>query len=172
MIWYVIYHFSEAIYVKRSFCHPRYREIAAAREAQRIPKSNGWLHLEMWIHVGVNPKMACFPLKWMVKIMENPIKMDDLGVALYLETPMSPLFRTHVQLDKHQFSRTTLPETNIAPENRPSQKEIRLPTTNFHVRAVSFREGLLVNFGGCIILGAFLCRSLVAFLGALCENDE
>ena len=25
----------------------------------------------------------------MVKIMENPIKMDDLGVPLFLETPMS-----------------------------------------------------------------------------------
>ena len=34
-----------------------------------------------------------------------------------------------------------LPETNIAPENRPSQKEIHLPTTNFQGRAVSFREG-------------------------------
>ena len=28
--------------------------------------------------------------KWMVKIMENPIKMDDLGVPLFLETPMCP----------------------------------------------------------------------------------
>ena len=27
--------------------------------------------------------------KWMVKIMENPIKMDDLGVPLFLETPKS-----------------------------------------------------------------------------------
>ena len=27
--------------------------------------------------------------KWMVKIMENPIKMDDLGVPLFLETPTS-----------------------------------------------------------------------------------
>ena len=27
--------------------------------------------------------------KWMVKIMENPIKMDDLGVPLFLETPVS-----------------------------------------------------------------------------------
>ena len=26
--------------------------------------------------------------KWMVKIMENPIKMDDLGVRLFLETPI------------------------------------------------------------------------------------
>jgi len=25
--------------------------------------------------------------KWMVKIMENPIKMDDLGIPLFLETP-------------------------------------------------------------------------------------
>ena len=26
--------------------------------------------------------------KWMVKIMGNPIKMDDLGVPIFLETPM------------------------------------------------------------------------------------
>ena len=26
--------------------------------------------------------------KWMVKIMENPIKMDNLGVPLFLEAPM------------------------------------------------------------------------------------
>ena len=26
--------------------------------------------------------------KWMVNIMENPIKMDDLGVPLFLETPV------------------------------------------------------------------------------------
>ena len=25
--------------------------------------------------------------KWMVKIKENPIRMDDLGVPLFLETP-------------------------------------------------------------------------------------
>ena len=33
--------------------------------------------------------------KWMVKIMENLIKMDDLGVPLFLETPIyskKPLF--------------------------------------------------------------------------------
>ena len=26
--------------------------------------------------------------KWMVNIMENPIKMDDLGAPLFLETPI------------------------------------------------------------------------------------
>ena len=33
------------------------------------------------------PKLRGGPPKWMVKIMENPIKMDDLGVPLFLETP-------------------------------------------------------------------------------------
>ena len=36
----------------------------------------------------VEPKIGVgfFSPKWMVKIMENPIKMDDLGVPLFLET--------------------------------------------------------------------------------------
>ena len=29
--------------------------------------------------MGVNPKIGGKPPKWMVKIMETPIKMDDLG---------------------------------------------------------------------------------------------
>ena len=32
------------------------------------------------LHLGVEPKIGGKPPKWMVKIMENPIKMDDLGV--------------------------------------------------------------------------------------------
>ena len=36
------------------------------------------------------PKIGGKPPKWMVKIMENPIKMDDLGVPLVLETPRYP----------------------------------------------------------------------------------
>ena len=30
--------------------------------------------------------------KWMVKIMENPIKLDDLGIPLFLETPICLLY--------------------------------------------------------------------------------
>ena len=39
----------------------------------------------MGIDLGVEPKIVVgpFPPKWMVKIMENPIKMDDLGVFPY-----------------------------------------------------------------------------------------
>ena len=32
--------------------------------------------------------------KWMVKIMENPIKMDDLGVPLFLETPICAMVKS------------------------------------------------------------------------------
>ena len=42
-----------------------------------------------------------------------------------------------------QFKETnlfTLPETNIVPENGPSQKETHLPTIHFQVRTVSFRD--------------------------------
>ena len=39
-------------------------------------------------HVDVSKNRGILPPKWMVKIMENPIKMDDLGLPLFLETPM------------------------------------------------------------------------------------
>ncbi len=43
------------------------------------------------INTWVLPKIGVKPPKWMVKIMENPIKMDDLGVPpLFLETPTPP----------------------------------------------------------------------------------
>ena len=38
-----------------------------------------------YVYMGVS-KNSGTP-KWMVKIMENPIRMDDLGVPLFLETP-------------------------------------------------------------------------------------
>ena len=51
----------------------------------------------MMIHMGVSKNKGT--PKWMVKIMENPIKMDDLGVPLFLETPISSMqvlfFRAH-----------------------------------------------------------------------------
>ena len=40
-------------------------------------------------YMGVNPKIGENHPKWMVKIMENPIKIDDLGVPLFLEIPIS-----------------------------------------------------------------------------------
>ena len=43
------------------------------------------------VHMGVEPKIGA--PKWMVKIMENPIKMDDLGgPPVFLETPIWMFF--------------------------------------------------------------------------------
>ena len=41
---------------------------------------NSWLHMDVYKNKG-NPK-------WMVYFMENPIKIHDLGVPLFLETPI------------------------------------------------------------------------------------
>ena len=38
-------------------------------------------------HMGVSKNRGT--PKWMVKIMENPIKMDDLGVPLFSETSIN-----------------------------------------------------------------------------------
>ncbi len=45
------------------------------------------------------------------------------------------------------ISRITLPKTNIAPENRPSQKETSIPTIHFQGRNLSFREGTKIGKG-------------------------
>ena len=41
--------------------------------------------------MGVEPKIGGKPPKWMVKKMENPIKMDDLGLntPIFGSTPKS-----------------------------------------------------------------------------------
>ena len=60
--------------------------------------------------------------------MENPIKMDDLGVPLFLETPIC-----------------TLPETNKAPENLMVGRLLFLLGAKglfSGAFAVSFREGI------------------------------
>ena len=56
-----------------------------------IPKKEGRFPA---IHLGVSNNRGT--PKWMVKIMENPIKMDDLGEnPLFLETP---IFRCYGRL--------------------------------------------------------------------------
>ena len=45
-----------------------------------------WLEADFFFRIGCFQKIGG-PPKWMVKIMENPIKTDDLGVPLFLETP-------------------------------------------------------------------------------------
>ena len=41
--------------------------------------------------------------KWMVKIMENPIKMDDLVVPLFLEIPIITMIVSGKSIISHSF---------------------------------------------------------------------
>ena len=71
--------------------------------------------------VSVFPKIGVFPSKWMLH-NKNPIKMDDLGVSLFLETSIlwdvSFFFTVHERLENGPFfSRFLFPEDA---EFRPS----------------------------------------------------
>ena len=52
-------------------------------------------------------------------------------------------FQEHPEISRYcsRIIKFTLPETNIAPENRVSQKETSIPTIHSQGRYVSFREG-------------------------------
>ncbi len=49
---------------------------------------NGWILVVNLGTYGCQPKNRGGPPKCMVYFMENPIKIDDLGVPLFLETPI------------------------------------------------------------------------------------
>ena len=53
-------------------------------EGLKILKINGWFKGISYSQMGVSKNKGT--PKWMVKVMENPIKMDDLGIP-FLETP-------------------------------------------------------------------------------------
>ena len=46
--------------------------------------------------------------KWMVKIMENPIKIDDLGVPLFVETPKYWQHQHGIESQTGRFGRMSL----------------------------------------------------------------
>ena len=64
----------------------------------------------------------------------------------YREIGGSPSKRLVLFLRLPFWQQLTLPQTNIAPESRPSQKETHLPTIHFQVQLVSFRGGVLLCF--------------------------
>ena len=90
-----------------------------------------------------NWKSALLKGKWMMK-------SSQVGNTFFLRTLLhNPNMAHPTSQDSWEnamgqvffcFS-ITLPKTNIAHENRLSQKEISIPTSHFQVQTVSFREG-------------------------------
>ncbi len=73
-----------------------------------------FIYLKFWnstpifsISIRVFPKIGVFTPKWMVKIMENPIKMEDLGVCpLFLEGhPYNLWFRFWAAIPQQRLER-------------------------------------------------------------------
>ena len=60
------------------------------------------------------------PPKWMVKIMENPITMDDLGIPLFLETPI------YLDHDDHG-PKVTMQEIPSAADEKVLSHPFKLP---------------------------------------------
>ena len=83
---------------------------------------------------GVSGKIGGTPPKWVVKIKENPIKMDDFGVPLFLETATS--FWMLGPYTKPTYSLNSSPLKLCNPKKKPH----RLPFPS------SFK-GELFNFG-------------------------
>ena len=59
--------------------------ISARIGQQDADDCNHNIDISYYIYIWVFPKIGNIP-KCMVKIMENPIKVDDLGVPLFSET--------------------------------------------------------------------------------------
>ena len=58
-------------------------------EFHQVTTSADFVKARPSVDMDFNPKIrGGKPPKWMVKIIENPIKMDDLGVPLFLEIPI------------------------------------------------------------------------------------
>ena len=58
-----------------------------ARSPKSPSRQTTFGSISQMLHVGVSKNRGT--PKWMVKTMENPIKMDDLGVTIiFLETPI------------------------------------------------------------------------------------
>ena len=77
-----------------------------------------------------------FPLPcWFTKGYP-PLKIFEAAALLY-RVPKYRTTSSHIGF--FSFYPTTLPRTNIAPENGPSQKENSIPTIHFQVRTASFR---------------------------------
>ena len=70
---------------------------------------------------------------WLHAIEQKSPKVERRSETVTMFPPWREISRTKTVL-------ATLPETNIASKNRPSQKEIHLPIIDFQERTASFRE--------------------------------
>ena len=98
---------------------------------------------------GCFQKLGDFPPKWMVKIMENLIKMDNLGVPVFLETPTC-LF----ECSKDESETLPLPKKNsirsdsariLEQSHRPKRRKVSEKTCVWSIPFLKFESNMLVS---------------------------
>ena len=101
-------------------------------------KKREWSHDARWhtftpfthlqLHVDVS-KNRVFPPKWMVYFMKNPIKMDDLGVSLFLETSIFDSFPAQqVHVTQHPSISSPKSSIDLFTRRRPGPPVLKLDT--------------------------------------------
>ena len=106
-------------------------------------------------------------------IFENPLVLHWVRPLVTMDTPKS--CRNHWFTKPHILSlHFTLPETNIAAENSPSQKETSIPTMNPFSGAmlVSSKVGLPGDLGGVLFPGqGEQCTAALQWCAAIRPRD-
>ena len=71
---------------------------------------------------------------WKRQLLFHQLKARHLGYVYSVIVYFNPHGIGYSSLNQHVVNILTLPETNIAPENKPSPKRIHLPTIDFQSR--------------------------------------
>ena len=90
----------------------------------------------------------------MVKIMENPIKIDDLGVQLFLETPTwknqpqktNPIFLTHLIPDFFVSPKTSTISSHLPESYGESHVKLSFPSGKKSPSRILFQQKSLRKF--------------------------
>ena len=101
------------------------------------------LHPNLWLK---NLPGILVTLNWIIS--DNSFTKQQPSVHPSFEKQASPKSQTHspgVVFLLKVTSSVTLPKTNIAPENRPSQKETSIPTIHFQVQTCCLLSGRVIQ---------------------------
>ena len=87
-------------------------------------------------------------LIWLIYVQVQTVSFTELSkvfanesLGVNVTTQLVTGFKHTSSKQEEQEVYTALPETNIAPGNRPSQKATSIPTIHFQVQTGSFRGG-------------------------------